>query len=398
MQHNPRYYFIDNLRSIALLLGVIFHAALAYGPYFKNIWVSTDPNTQAFFSYLANWLHLFRMPLFFLIAGFCSALLITRKSNQDFIKLRLKRVLLPFLIFYPILIAMFLHIFSWSNIVANPLPPLIGVLQTIKDPQVSTMHLWFLWVLTQFCLIHWCLYRFSTAYNAILSICKKPLALCILLVATSFISLLNQPVPFHAPDKLYPQIWAWGFYGAFYLAGVGLYSNMHRITRGLGPRLLIAGTAAASLYLYFMLLPTPPTLTEVVKTIEKGYFEPTSKSHTLLVATQAVAIASWTALALMLGYHYLNTESHTSRYVSEASYWVYLVHVPLLLYIQLPLTNIDLPAYAKFAISVSGTMFVSLLTYHFGVRNKFIGHLLNGKKHTPLVPSKPTEQEKKALE
>ncbi|KZN30711.1 hypothetical protein N474_13220 [Pseudoalteromonas luteoviolacea CPMOR-2] len=398
MQYNPRYYFIDNLRSIALLLGVIFHAALAYGPYFKNIWVSTDPNTQVFFSYLANWLHLFRMPLFFVIAGFCSALIMARKSNQNFIKLRLKRVLVPFLVFYPILVVLFLSIFSWSITVANPLPPLISLLSNIENPQISTMHLWFLWVLTQFCIVHWCLHHFSKVYETLLSIGKSPLMLSVYLTITSYVFLLDQPAPFHAPDKLYPQFWAWGFYGAFYFAGAGLYSYIDKIKLGLGSVLFVACLALVSLYGYFALLPSAPTLTDVVEAIERGYFEPSNEQHSLLVAVQAIAVVSWTLLALQLGFFYLNKENKVSRYISESSYWIYLIHVPLLLCIQLPLTNVDLPALAKFIISVLVTMLLSLFTYHFVVRNKFIGHLLNGKKQKQKQPDSAKEPKREVLE
>ncbi|MCG7546612.1 acyltransferase family protein [Pseudoalteromonas sp. Of7M-16] len=380
MQQNSRFYFIDNLRSIALLLGVIFHAAIAYGPYFKNIWFSADPNTNVFFNYLANWLHLFRMPLFFLIAGFCSALLIARKSEQTFIKLRFKRVLIPFFVFYPIIIAVFLHIFMWGTEIANPVPALFGVIQAIENPQISTIHLWFLWVLMQLCILHWCLTRLSDVYNYLSKVTINPLVLLLVLVLCSFISLLEQPVPFHAPDMLYPQFWAWGFYGAFYFAGAILYNNLQVIARGVKSTLVITGIAIVSLWYYFLLLPASPTLTQVIEAAQQGYFAPSGVQHSLLVAMQAIAIVSWTALALILGYNYLNKESKVSRYISESSYWVYLVHVPILLYMQLPLTNIDLPASIKFIFSVSGTLVISLVSYHYLIRGRFIGHLLNGKK------------------
>ncbi|BBN82566.1 hypothetical protein PA25_25510 [Pseudoalteromonas sp. A25] len=98
------------------------------------------------------------------------------------------------------------------------------------------------------------------------------------------------------------------------------------------------------------------------------------------VIVQTVAILSWTASVFLAGYLWLNKQNATSRYLSDASYWIYLSHVPILLYIQLPLINTDLSVFLKFIISVCATLGIGLISYHYLVRGTVIGLLLNGKR------------------
>ncbi|MCG7546615.1 acyltransferase family protein [Pseudoalteromonas sp. Of7M-16] len=380
MQYTPRFHFIDNLRSTALILGVIFHTALAYGPYFKNIWLSADPSNSVFFDVLSNWLHLFRMPLFFVIAGFCSALIIQQNSTYAFIKLRLKRILIPFIIFFPLLAASFVHVLTWGADIADPVPAIFTVFKVIKTPLISTMHLWFLWLLMQLCLLHWVIMHISTRCQYLCSVFAKPIIACLAIATLSFAALLGQPVPFPAPDKIQPQLWGLVFYGAFYVMGIGFHHKPYRLECSIKTIILTTIIALISVSLYLTYLPEPPTLEQVIEAAKQGSFTPTGWRHMRLVAIQAVAIVSWTVLVLQLGYLFLNRANRLSRYLSEASYWVYLVHVPLLLYIQFPLINLDLPVFAKFTISLLATLSSSLFTYHFLVRGRFLGHLLNGKK------------------
>lgn len=65
-----RYYYFDNLRAFALLLGIFFHSAIAYSLYMNEFWVSADPQKSSILEGVAFFTHLFRMPLFMLIAIF----------------------------------------------------------------------------------------------------------------------------------------------------------------------------------------------------------------------------------------------------------------------------------------------------------------------------------------
>lgn len=77
---------------------------------------------------------------------------------------------------------------------------------------------------------------------------------------------------------------------------------------------------------------------------------------------------------------FLSGESRAMRYISDSSYWLYLVHLPLVLLLQWLVRELPISPFLKFiAISVVVSAFL-LLTYEFAVRYTWIGALLNGRK------------------
>ena len=65
------------------------------------------------------------------------------------------------------------------------------------------------------------------------------------------------------------------------------------------------------------------------------------------------------------------------RWLADASYWVYLVHLPLLFAIQYRLLDVQMHWGAKFAIATLSTL--AFASYQVLVRYTPIGRLLNGK-------------------
>ncbi|WP_238536757.1 acyltransferase family protein [Pseudoalteromonas maricaloris] len=102
--------------------------------------------------------------------------------------------------------------------------------------------------------------------------------------------------------------------------------------------------------------------------------------YLISVVVQTIAILSWTAVTYLAGFKWLSRFNKQSRYISDASYWIYLIHIPLLVYIQLHLTNLEVPVFIKFIIALSLTVTIGIISYHYLVRNTVIGILLNGKK------------------
>ncbi len=90
-----RRHDLDALRAIAMLLGIILHAALS----FTSIpWTVNDSQQNEIFYYLFAAIHGFRMPLFFLISGFFTAMLWRKRGLGGLIRQRIQRILLPLLI------------------------------------------------------------------------------------------------------------------------------------------------------------------------------------------------------------------------------------------------------------------------------------------------------------
>jgi peptidoglycan/LPS O-acetylase OafA/YrhL len=83
-----------------------------------------------------------------------------------------------------------------------------------------------------------------------------------------------------------------------------------------------------------------------------------------------------TVVCLIAGRSLLNRGNAVLRYLSDASYWTYIVHLPILFAIQYRLLDVELPWGVKFAASVVATFGLCLLSYHVLVRRTLVGDLL----------------------
>lgn len=92
---SSRRHDLDALRAFAMLLGIALHAALSFtgGP-----WMVQDSRTSGVFQVLISAVHGFRMPLFFVLSGFFTAMLWRRRGIRAVIAHRFKRVFLPLLL------------------------------------------------------------------------------------------------------------------------------------------------------------------------------------------------------------------------------------------------------------------------------------------------------------
>ena len=100
-----RRHDLDALRATAMLLGIVLHGALAYLTI--PFWPVPDDHTHISFDVIFTAIHGFRMPLFFVLSGFFTAMLWRKRGIRGTIKQRGKRILLPLAIFViPIYIAM----------------------------------------------------------------------------------------------------------------------------------------------------------------------------------------------------------------------------------------------------------------------------------------------------
>ncbi len=108
-------------------------------------------------------------------------------------------------------------------------------------------------------------------------------------------------------------------------------------------------------------------------------------STTALVGGFLQATFAWlmTFGSIGLSRRLLSRESPTLRYISDSAYWLYLIHLPLVILAQWWLRDLPIPAFLKFATIIIAVSTFLLLTYEYGVRNTKIGRLLNGPRTRP---------------
>ena len=92
---DERRHDYDALRGFAMLLGIVLHACMAFmGPY----WVVHDRNESFLLTAIWAFIHGWRMELFFVLAGYFTAMVLRRDGTSGMMKRRLRRLFIPFLL------------------------------------------------------------------------------------------------------------------------------------------------------------------------------------------------------------------------------------------------------------------------------------------------------------
>lgn len=384
-----RLHGLDAVRGGALLLGIVFHAGFSFFPG-DQFWLIADTQRSASVSGLSYVLHIFRMTIFFLLAGYFGRMQTYRLGVPTFIRDRLKRVGAPLVIFWPIMMVCFTILAIWGFLVANggvvpenpPEPPTM----TLKTLPLT--HLWFLYVLLLF-------YAGTLAGRALLSALrvKTPLGRLSdwVLRKVSLIGLL--PIIMAIPITvafLYHQNWH-PFFG-IPTPETGFVPNRVSLVAyggafGLGwllqrePDHLHRAVRAWPMFLMVAIGLTGYCLAMVGTTVT--YYQPLPEHAVILYPwAYALSIWLWTFGLIGLALKVWSGESPVRRYIADASYWLYLIHLPIIMALQILVSQWAWPAELKYATILGLSIPLMLLSYEFLVRYTFIGGLLNGRKRT----------------
>lgn len=383
MQNNEikldRIHGFDAMRGIMMMLGLVLHGAMTYSDIsYGNVWPLQDPmNTHHFFHVLIEFIHVFRMPAFFVIAGFFGALLFYKKSPLAMISNRLHRIVYPFFICLLILWPLAVFAFNFSgNIIAGANTPLSNAFYAVFPngwiPQ-NTIHLWFLYYLALISFATWLSALFFQQYDYNSSRLKQcfdsihksifiaPIPLSIITFITLYLMGSSSAI---TSASFIPDVKTFLFYTVFYLYGWILYLSRQLITIFIKPAWLLLLLAT---FLF----------------IAKMYFEYSNIIYSIYIAMFLNALSVWLYIfsAMGLFLRYASNGSATLRYVSDSAYWVYLIHLPIIAFVAGLITNFDVSAFIKYLTVIITTSIICFVTYHLFVRNTFIGQFLNGRKY-----------------
>lgn len=109
-------------------------------------------------------------------------------------------------------------------------------------------------------------------------------------------------------------------------------------------------------------------------------FESEATGAAIAGVLQAVFAWLMTFGTIGLSRRLLSRESKMLRYISDSSYWLYLIHLPLVILAQWLVRDLPFPAFFKFTSIIVVSSAFLLLTYEYGVRYTLIGRLLNGSR------------------
>jgi len=400
---HERLHALDALRAIAMMLGVWIHAAI---PYIERIppfyWAVSDPEKSTSISLSVMFIHSWRMEVFFLLSGFFTAMLVLRRGAMPTLKHRAKRLLLPLvlamLILQPLCAAAWGFGYSsqmgWpmQESIINMIKSAWGVDTIGENGQFGMLwHFWFLYVLCYFVvagiLVHFIVRlggrRLVSAIDrlgACIGWCVGSWFGVFLLAIPVFGLLYTQPIGSpRALSSLNPQWEVFAYFGLPFAAGWLLYPHRAVIDR-LAKRWWVAMTIGLALAvpLYLSGREQLDGLDALGGEVASGALIARIKAgHALMTTGFGLGL---TGLFVQLLSSPGPRLARVIRYGSDSSYWVYLVHLPLVVVGSVLVHKLDAPPEIKMLLVMVVSGVVLLLSYQFMVRYTPIGTLLNGKR------------------
>lgn len=217
---------------------------------------------------------------------------------------------------------------------------------------------------------------------------RTPACLVYLLPLTALTqSLMRQAefVPTFGPDTsagMLPMPHVLAHYAVFFGGGALLYAG-----HGIAPPL--ARGWKTMLTLAVLMLPLGLAVTHDLPLAEGITDERTRDA--LALATQAAFPWLLTLGLIGLGERVLSRERYWVRYLSDASYWLYLAHLPPIVIGQLLIRDADLPASLKLTVLIVVPTAILMVMYRYLVRYTIVGRLLNGRRARPERAATPRE-------
>lgn len=383
-----RLHALDAVRAAALLLGIVLHATLSFIPGVEltpKLWPIADVQQSPVMALLMYAIHVFRMPVFFLVAGFFAQQLLAQQGVNGFCRNRAKRIAAPLVVGWVLCFVAIIAVVLWAvarrngGVVPEPLPPFM------QEAKPNFMHLWFLYVLlwlyglTLLVRAAWrrvdadgakldrLLQRvLATPVDALLL--AAPIALA-LFFTPDWIVILGVPTPGYT---LVPPLGPLFIYA--YVFGLGWALGRQRalldvLARRWGWHLAL-GVAGA--FVALISAETHPGLAPITDLGPKAVY----------AIAYAIGLTASTLAFVGLGLRFFSKSSATVRYLADASYWIYIAHLPLVMALQ---AAVMLSPW-HWAIKYIGINLVAtallVASYQLAVRRTWVGLWLNGKRGT----------------
>jgi ABC-type multidrug transport system ATPase subunit/peptidoglycan/LPS O-acetylase OafA/YrhL len=382
-----RLHALDAVRALALLAGVVLHAAMSYLPGF-TIWPLLDRSTSVPLALTFYVIHIFRMTAFFVLAGFFGRLLLSRRGVREFIRNRSIRILVPLVVGWIVVFPAVVATLAFSS--GDGPPPALPA--GLERPALAfpLFHLWFLYLLT---LLYATLLavrqgiveridrdqRFRTMLDRGVSMAMTSSLMPFALAAPLVAALLALPLwpqygGIPTPDQsLIPNRAAFVGFATALAFGWLLHrqpSMLGLLRRRWALHLTAAIGLTATCVSMIGLSPAAVTSPEPL----------TGHSVMLYACCYALAAWCWTFALIGVGLRFFLHESTAWRYIADSSYWIYLAHLPLIFALQLLVKDLPWHWAVKFPIVLSTALVLLFASYHFLVRFTVIGETLNGRR------------------
>jgi peptidoglycan/LPS O-acetylase OafA/YrhL len=401
---------LDNLRVVAMLLGLVTHGVLPFKATGIGLYPIHDRHSTVLADACYFAVHDFRMQLFFLLAGFAACALAARRGVAGLARNRLLRIVLPLSLAVAV-VAPVMHVLFVAHEVDRTAEKYGEVWGWLTGPEVVTEHgeVYPLAVAPSLRLAEWLGPNFHLWFLYYLVLCCVPLALWLWLAPRAapaglmraadatfqwllgrwwkalLLAAVGVPVLWRMPDWWIdtPQGWTpdraiYLYYLGFFLFGGMLYRHRDRLAE-FGRHWKVLLVVANVLVL--------PAMLKLTVSGNWAEDEVAPQAPTWLLGWKAAAIFlvglyTWLMVEGLVGLfvRYFAGTRAWWRYLAESSYWCYLAGFPVQVGLQVWLADAALPIAAKFLLVNALTFATLLASYELCVRHTWVGLLLNGKR------------------
>ncbi|MDA7618039.1 acyltransferase family protein [Verrucomicrobia bacterium] len=406
-----RYHGLDLVRSAAMLLGLSVHVNIFSFSENRLFWSAGEYHGDPINEFIANFIFQFRMPLFYMLAGFFGLLVIERKGMAFITLDRLKRIVLPFVVGVMLLVPLLSMLWcvntGYENFYVgmNPWERVTNIIfwgffsnQDISF-QLPLLHYWFLYFLLILYTVH---FSFRYLRLHLLGVMKwnldgffqrtvcNPWGICLLPLAFFPIRYsLNRPsiglnqIDFDINSLL--------LYGAYYLFGVLLYKN-RRCLDQISANCWLYAAMALPVCIYIIeptwrMEDSGSVIVDITNWKLSGFsIWQEGVFHSGWLKVMIVYLRDFSCFALCfsfigLAHRYLNTSSVYVRYLTDASYWAYWVHLLFTFTIARYLQQFEaLNSLTKSYLTLVIAVFMVFWSYNAFVRYSFLGDFFMGKR------------------
>lgn len=392
--HSQRYHGLDFLRGIMMLLGLVIHSAVFYITMGQGY---RDPSVSPIMDYIIIFISAFRMPAFFILSGFFTALLFYRRGLPQMLHNRQQRILTPFLVFMPFCLLSFgiLSIIG-AHIAAHGIAGWdINLIENKRYLWDDTLHLWYLYYLIMYLIV-------SALTLKLLNVVKLELLHSVLkklrihlnqsikhVYGIIFYGSLIGLIGLNDPDgrvigsgRLIPEFETFFFYASFYLLGWIIYLSSDLLETFRQYCWWYLGFAAVSL------------VVAIASWLNQGQVgdDQYPLLHTFLACSNGIIATLFSFAFMGLSLRFCKNHNPYFRYLTDASYWVYLIHMSTCFAFVLLFYRWQAPAELKFMVVFLLSTAVCFGSYHFFVRSSAIGALLNGRRYSGGLHEKASLQ------
>ncbi|WP_108972505.1 acyltransferase family protein [Leptospira ryugenii] len=356
-----RLFYLDNLRSFALILGIFFHAAIVYAPHIH--YAIQNPDRLEFFAYFCFWVHSFRMPLFFIISGFFSALVWEKKGSLSYLKGRIQRIMIPalfgLLFFAPVQYYLMLKI-KQENL---GFVSFLHYFFTFED--FAQSHIWFLVDLVLFSMMffffpkQW-LKRGMDFFPSSLSLqifyfCLFSFSM--VLIGHSFFPSGDEVLGIGKLTLVYQS--------SFFWIGIASYHTKNTIFQ-------IRNVSNISLLVLFFVCMFSFVLfyeIEIIDELWMPFYYGRHWIRALHLFLWCLSPLVWTLFFVFLFQKWFHFENRFTKYLIDSSLPIYLIHHPLSLFYAYCIRTEVMGVTEKFFLHVGFVLSLSFLAYDVWIQN-----------------------------